>query len=209
MTKPILSICICTLTQRMGMLAVLLRELSRQIDENNASELVEFCIEEDDGSKFTTGAKRNKNYEKAKGEYVLCHDDDDWPAPYYIKELLEAAKKDCDAIAMNGTMTTDGRQMRRWFISKQNPYIASKDKRGNIIYLRFHNHLSPIKREIAIQFKFPDVSMAEDYAFALAVHKSGLIKTEAVIGTPTSEFIKRYDCMAEKPMYEYRYISKK
>lgn len=208
MTQPILSICICTLTKRVGLLAVLLRELTRQIEENNATDLVEFCIEEDNGE-LTTGTKRNKTYEKARGLYVLSHDDDDWPAPYYIKELLEAAKKGCDAIAMNGTMTTDGKQMRRWFISKDNPYIASNDKRGNIIYLRFHNHLSPIKREIATHFKFPDVSMAEDYAFALAVHKSGLIKTEAVIGTPVSEFIRRYDCIAEKPMYEYRYITKK
>lgn len=206
MTQPLISICIATLYKRAGLLARLLRELHNQIEETAASELVELLVEPDDGQ-MTTGAKRNKLYAEAKGKYVCSVDDDDWISRWYILELLRAAVFDHDAIAMNGTMTTNGRNEQKWFISKDLPYTSAFDQRRQTVFLRYHNHISCIRREIALQCPFPDKSMHEDSDFALAIHKSGLIKTEAIIGTSWPTFMNDRNCRAELPMYKYLFSS--
>jgi len=137
-----------------------------------------------DNRTITTGAKRNILYELATGKMVGSHDDDDNPANYYVEEALKAAEQDVDAIAINGHMTTDGLNPVKWFISKDNPYCAARDERGLEIYLRWHNHISFIRRTIAIQFKFPDITHGEDFDWSKRVHDSDLIQTETVISKP-------------------------
>lgn len=188
---PTLSICICSLWSRAGMLASLLRNLEEQA--NAFPGQVELLVEADNGE-MPTGTKRNILYQKAIGKYVASVDDDDEPAPYYIGEILKAAASDPDAIAMNGTMTTDGGQPATWDISRLNPYATTWRTGRKAHYLRYHNHLSPIRREIALRFPFPDQYQREDYEFATALHKARAIKTEIKV---------------QKPMYHYRYISKK
>ena len=191
MSEPVLSICICTLYERAGMLAVLLRNLSEQAEP--FGDQVEILVEADNREK-TTGAKRNILYQAAKGKYVCSVDDDDQVSPWYIEEILKAAERDPDAIAMNGTMTTDGGQPDTWNISLTNPYVTLYKSGGKKHYLRYHNHLSPIRRTAALQFPFPNKSFQEDYEFAKAIHDARAIKTEVKI---------------IPPMYHYKYVSVK
>jgi hypothetical protein len=189
----ILSILICSLNKRAGMLASLLEKLSKQIEACQAWEKVEVLVEMDNGEK-PTGTKRNTLLNSAKGVYVVYADDDDEVFDYYVEEVLKAAEQDCDAMAVCGIMSTNGRDIKKWFIAKDNQYVASRDENGSEIYLRYQNHISPVKREIALQVGFTDKYVGEDYDYANKLHKMGLVKTEAKI---------------EKPIYHYKFVSNK
>jgi len=147
-----------------------------------------------DNCQLTIGAKRNLLLSLANNDVVVMVDDDDDVYPYFVKEILSAIQSDCDAVAINGIFTQDGGEPIKWFISKDNPYCDSVDGDGNKVFLRYQNHISPIKRSIAIQFKFQDIRFREDYNWATEIHNSGLIKTESTI---------------EKPLYHYKYCSEK
>lgn len=148
-----------------------------------------------DDKQITTGHKRNILLSEAEGKYIVFHDDDDTPATFYVEEIFKGCLHRCDAIAMTGIITTDGGDPKRWEISKDHPYATKTLGNGQEIYLRYQNHISPIKREIASQFKFPDKTFGEDYEWATAIHNSGLIKTEYKI--------------ERHPMYIYDYRTKK
>jgi glycosyltransferase involved in cell wall biosynthesis len=173
------------------MLAVLLRKLEEQA--NRFPGEVEILVEADAGES-PTGKKRNILYQKAKGKYVCSVDDDDDVSLTYIEDILAAAAGDPDAIALNGTMSWDGQPHATWDISRNNPYATLSKSGGMKHYVRYHNHLSPIRREIALQFPFPEVSFKEDYEFATAIHNAKAIKTEAKV---------------QRPAYHYKYISQK
>ena len=49
--QPVLSICICSLQSRIGMLGVLRRELEEQIERSNAHGLIEVLINLDNKEK--------------------------------------------------------------------------------------------------------------------------------------------------------------
>lgn len=194
--------------KRYASFARLLRELYQQINDLSASDKVE--VLPDDRLGISTGLKRNALFQKAKGKYVCCVDDDDVVFPYYIKELLLALESEPDAVAMNGFMTWDGRRHEKFFISKDLPYEAVTRFDGTIVYARFHNHLSTIKKEIALTVPFPDAYTGEDYFYALGIHNSGLIKTEVAIGTTFADWMNHSNHKEiDKPMYYYDYKTKK
>lgn len=193
MSEIVLSILIPSTFDREGQLNQLLLSLSIQTVSIGNKGKVEILTEVDD-KETPTGTKRNKLLQRAVGKYVVGIDSDDHVSINYVSEILEAAEQDCDAIGINGAMTTNGGPPIQWFISKDNGYCVSKDEQGKEIYLRWNNHISPIKREIAIQFKFPDIYHGEDYIWSKRIHDSGLIKTETII---------------PHPLYHYDYISYK
>jgi glycosyltransferase involved in cell wall biosynthesis len=131
---------------------------------------------------------------KAQGKYVVFVDDDDSVTGEYIESILLAAEKDCDCIVFNGWMTTDGQNRKDWYISKDLPYCASI-KDGKEVYLRFPNHIVPIKREIALQVPFSNKTREEDYDFAVKLKELGLIKTE----TKIDKFLYHYKFLNIKP----------
>jgi hypothetical protein len=106
-----------------------------------------------------------------------------------VKDILDAANDDNDAIVFKGWVTTNGTNKRYFELSKDFGYITL-----NGVYYRYPNHIVPIKREIASQFLFPDKVHGEDYDWATQIHNSGLIKTETKI---------------DKELYFYLYKSKK
>lgn len=194
MSEPILSILICSLHKRFGMLGALLRSLEYQITDIGANDLVEVLVNADGGEK-STGRKRNELLQQAKGKYVMACDDDDRISERYIIELLQAAKSDADCFSISGYIWTNGQNRRDWHISKEHEYCTKKNEKGEDVYYRFPNHITPIKREIAVQFEYPDLYQFEDFQWASKIKISGLIKTEYRI-----EYV---------PMYIYDFLTVK
>lgn len=189
----LLSILIPSLNERASTLTKLLREIEEQIFVTCSSEIVEIIVEMDN-REITTGAKRNSLLKKASGEYVVFIDDDDWISMSYLRRILIALESKPDVIGFNGWMETNGQNRQLWYISKDFPYETRRGLNGQISYLRFNNHLSPIKREIAQQIGYKDITIGEDYDYAVRLKESGLIKTEVRI---------------EKELYHYHYNDKK
>lgn len=185
-----LSICIASLEKRLPLLHILMRHLESQMAKFPGQ--VEIICRTDDGT-MPTGTKRNLMYREANGKYVCSIDDDDAVPEYYIAEIMQALQQDPDCIGFNGTMSTDGRNHEGWAISKYNPYHTIK-RMGQNFHLRYNNHLTPIRREIAILYPFPDIHHGEDYAFAKSMHDANALGKEVLI---------------LKHMYEYRYQSRK
>jgi hypothetical protein len=188
-----LSLLIPTTYSRKDMLAELLDHLKYQIDKCGALDTVEIIIDED-GGESSVGSKRQGLIESARGEFVVHIDSDDWVSSDYIECILLAIESNPDVIGFEGYMTHDGERRENFKISKDLLYITIKDGYGKNEYLRFNNHLSPIKRDIALKIGFKDMKFAEDYDYALRLKESGLIKTEVYI---------------PKDLYHYRYCSKK
>lgn len=190
----IFSILIPTLYKRAGMLAVMLRNLDNQIMILDAEDKVEVLCLPDNGEK-STGEKRNELVRQAKGKYLAHVDDDDRVSEFYVQEILKAAESDADCFSISGVISTNGANEKVWHISKDMGYGAKFDAQGKEYYERFPNHICPMKRDIAVQIPFPNQTIGEDYSFALALHNSGLIKTE--------HRIDRF------PMYFYDFASTK
>jgi glycosyltransferase involved in cell wall biosynthesis len=179
-----LSILICSLTSRNDKLNLLLAELRRQCVELNAID-VEVLVNADNKEK-TTGKKRQELLESAQGKYIIFIDDDDWIEPCYISELLTACASDADCFGMNGWITTNGINRIDWQLSKDHY------NHGTAFYYRKTNHITGVKRELALKAGFPDKSNAEDKWYSDRV--APLCKTEYKI-LPM--------------MYHYRFIDHK
>lgn len=161
-----LSILICSLHSRHEQLEALLKELLYQRMDNEQIEI----ITEIDNKEISTGAKRNILLQRATGKYIIFIDDDDWIEPCYISELLKACESDADCFAMNGWITTNGGNRINWALSKD--YV----NHGTTFYYRKTNHITGVKRSIALQAGFPDKSNAEDKWYSDRV--APLCKTE-------------------------------
>lgn len=179
-----LAILICSLEERKHLLDKLIESIPTHPDL--------IVIPEVDNREITTGAKRNILLQRAAdagAEYSAFVDDDDIIYPHYVGEIMKAIEEKPDVIGFKGFITFDGRNKTEWRISMKHSYI----KLGNVFY-RFNNHLSPIKTEIALQIKYPDKTIGEDYDYAVRLKQSGLIKSEVYIN---------------KHLYHYDYKRKK
>lgn len=180
----ILSLLICTIPKRKNLLDRLLFELRSQIVKSGKE--VEILIDNKEG---TIGGKRQRLLNKSQGEYVAFIDDDDMVSQDYISSILYSLESKPDVVGFMGWITTNGKNKTNFKISKDCGYKTTA--RG---YERFNNHLSPVKREIALQIGYKDISFAEDYDYALRLTNSGLVKTERFIA---------------KSLYYYQYVTQK
>ncbi len=167
-----LSILICTMSQRESYFKRLMERLTPQLTDD--VEIKAFC---DDGE-MTIGAKRNALMQSAIGDYVAFVDDDDLVSINYITKVLSAVDTLPDCVGMEGIITFDGNNPRKFIHSLK--YKKWFEKRG--IYYRNPNHLNPIKREIALKEPFPEKNMGEDADFSKAVLKH--LKTEIYVPEP-------------------------
>ena len=182
-----LIILIRALSSRRIKLFLLLEHLYSQIENLNAWNNVE-VLYEIDNKQITSGAKANKLLERACGEYVIFIDDDDRVADYYVNELLKATSSNADCFAINGFYSINGGLNIKWRLSKDNKNIDIKENKETIL-LRRTNHITAVKREIALKAKFPDISNREDKEYSDKL----VLNTEYKI---------------EPPMYWYLYSSK-
>lgn len=176
-----LSILIATMPIRSVKLANLRVVLDRQLTP-------EVEVITDSSMNYNIGTKRNKLLSLATGTYIIFQDDDDLISSDYIAKILEACKSDCDCIGISGVISTNGGQERQWHISKD--YQMWFERLG--VYYRTPNHISPVKRELALQAGFPEIAFSEDYEYSMRLLP--LLKTEVKI---------------PGILYYYRYESKK
>ena len=181
-----LSILIPTLEKRRPLYDALIQSLIAQGQFPDV-EIVTDC----DRGERSTGAKRNDLVMRAQGKYVVHIDDDDEVAPDYISEILTAAVADMDCITFDGWMTTNGQRPIDFDIALNNPYIESTRPDGTKYYLRWPNHISVIRREIAIQVPFPDKYQYEDFEWSKELHDRGLLKTSIKINKKLYHYVFR------------------
>ena len=176
-----LSILICTIPRREAMFSRLFNNLTKQAIGYDVEIL-------HDATSGSIGIKRQRLLNAATGDYVCFIDDDDEVSPLYIQSIIPHLGK-VDAIGFEGEITTNGKSPKRFSISMRHNY---EEKAG--VYYRYNNHLSPVRREIALEIGYADMMHGEDYDYAKRLHESGLIKTEHYIYVP---------------MYYYKYVSRK
>lgn len=145
-----------------------------------------------DKSNKSIGEKRNSLLERSLGEYVCFIDSDDWVSDKYVKLIMKAIEEKPDCVSLKGVFTTDGENPELFEHSLK--YSSWRTTNNPVKYERYPNHLNTIKREIAIQFKFPEKNFGEDHAWSTNVYKSGLLKTEAYV---------------DEILYHYKFNSKK
>lgn len=181
-----LSILIRSLFIRDAEVKNLLSNLYTQIVKGNYYFDVEVLVNRDN-KEITSGAKANLLLNQAQGKYIVFIDDDDDVSDDYIQLILEAIESDADCIGTKGTYSINGGGQTEWELSKDyhdhDSYIN-----GKLFFFRRTNHISPVKRELALQAMFPDKSNAEDKAYSEKLHK--LLKTEVKI---------------DKQIYHYKY----
>lgn len=173
-----LSILIATMPIRRDKLVNLRQVLDRQITP-------EVEIITDSSMNYNIGTKRNKLLALAQGKYVVFQDDDDLISSDYVAKILEACKADRDCIGISGVITTNGKQQMNWHISRD--YQGWFER--NNVYYRTPNHISPVKRELALLAGFPEVAFAEDYEYSMRLLP--LLKSEIKI--PGILYYYRYE----------------
>lgn len=184
-----LSILICTIEERKTRFNVLMARIENLLHNSQLLDQVE-VISECDNREMSIGAKRNILLLKASGDYLCFIDDDDTIDEEYFIKILKALDSNPDCVQMIGVMNTDGWKMERFEHSiAHNRYY----EQGGIYY-RYPNHLNPIRREIAIQFKFPESNFGEDTDWATQIKDSALLQREEPI---------------DKVIYHYRFSSRK
>ena len=166
-----LSILIATLPQRLGQLDKLMAEVNKQ--SNPFIDQIEILI--DPRVDINIGQKRNSLLQKAKGNYIVFIDDDDHIFPNYIWSIIQACSIGSHCIGISGIITTNGKNERQWHISKD--YITWHQVGG--IYYRTPNHISPVKRELALKAGFPEIVFGEDAEYSKRLLP--LLKTETII----------------------------
>jgi glycosyltransferase involved in cell wall biosynthesis len=200
--KPVLSVLIATMPKRSWDMNTLLVSLSSQFASidlpviNKEPSLfdngtpfnppVEIII--DDSMDYNIGVKRNKLLARAKGDYIVFCDDDDEIYPDYLAKICRATLTKPDCIGISGVISFNGKNRRQWHISKE---YGSWYERGNTYY-RTPNHISPVRRELALQAGFPEISFGEDAEYSRRLLP--LLKTEVII---------------PGILYHYKYISNK
>lgn len=181
----LLSVLICTIPSRKEMFDCLLSEVQKQIFTSKYKGMIE--IWHDDSVGITTGKKRNILLERATGKFVVFIDDDDLVSDDYIEKIVSCIDEnpEIDCVGISGIITFNGKDEKKWHISKDyGKWFETLNE-----YYRTPNHITPIKREIAMKVMFPEINHGEDFVYSMGVLP--LLKNE---------------CKIETPLYHYRFI---
>lgn len=160
-----LSVLILTLPTRIDSYANLIRNINKQIIDNNLInhiQILSLC----DTKEISVGEKRNILLKKSIGRYVCFIDDDDIISDDYIIKLFQATHQNTDVITFCGDYIENG-------IEK--PFSISLMHNGNYnhpnVFYRLPNHLCPVRREIALQCHFTHKNFGEDSDYADMINK--------------------------------------
>jgi glycosyltransferase involved in cell wall biosynthesis len=177
---PRLSILICARYDRNESLVVLLRNLNEQ-----KTDAVEILVDYGDpcglpGDKLTIGDKRNRLLSDANGEWVCFIDDDDVPAPMYVREILKAADKNPDCIGFKVDRFLNGNHFGVAIHSRRFRFFSRRTFGRNEEAVSWPpNHLNPIRTSLARQTGFKSLNRGEDRDYAERLWP--LLRTEVFI----------------------------
>ena len=137
-----------------------------------------------DNKKMMLGHKRNVMVQMAQGEYVVFIDDDDIITDDYISSIIKSMVFNTDVISFLVSVTLNGSDPK---ICKYS-ILFDEDHNTETQYHRLPNHICAIRRNLALQVKYPSIPYGEDSGFSKAIHP--LLKSEYII---------------EKVLYHYVY----
>jgi glycosyltransferase involved in cell wall biosynthesis len=177
-----LEILIPTMPSRAAMLAGLLEVLRPQIKRG-------VRITTDDGA-GSIGIKRQRMIDASKAEYVAFVDDDDMVAPDYVARILPCLKSKPDVVGITMHVTMDGEPWKPSPIFRHS--LRFRENHHWQGHGRTPHHLCPLRRDMALKSRFPDMMWGEDYNYALGLLPH--LQTEQWSG--------------EEPIYFYNYVSK-
>lgn len=191
-STPLLSILVCTIPSRAGYLARLLSGLAPQIAPG-----AELLIASDAGE-VSIGAKRQRLLEQARGEFVVFIDDDDTVADNYVARLLGAirAHPDVDCVTFRSQRYCDGAYEAECIYSLANRTNDGCEERDGVrTYIRFPYHVTPVRRELALQVGFEELDHREDTDFAERLRPR--LRSEVHLDDPLYTYWWRSDRSAE------------
>ena len=173
-----LSLLIPTLECRGEQLSRLVEGLERQGHKAGRSSEVEILTLRDAGE-LSIGSKRNMLLDRAKGEFVVFVDDDDEVSQHYIELVCGALERqpEVDCLGIRGVITFRGSHPHNFVHSVRYSDIFSRDH----TYYRPPNHLNPIRRAIALRYRFPNVSYSEDFYWALRMRDDRALQQEEFV----------------------------
>lgn len=195
MDGPPLSILICTLEERAPQLRTLTVTLKRQA---SGVEILPLC----DNRQMSIGAKRQRLLEMSQGQYVCFVDDDDAVAPNYLPRILQALRERPEAThcSLKGQLMVPGKNPKLFEHSTR--YKEWAEVEG--VYVRTPNHLNVIRRDLALQAGFPDISHGEDHDFSRRLQVQGTLTCEAYI--PDILYVYQYQPKAKGPVKHGRTV---
>lgn len=160
-----LSILIPTLPARIDCYYNLIKELNKQIIQNNLInrvQILSLCDTKD----ISVGEKRNILLNQSNGRYVCFIDDDDEISPDYLIKIISALESNADVITFCGDYVEN---------NLRTAFSISMVHRGNYnhpnIFYRLPNHLCPVKRQIALSCLFTDKNFGEDSDYAEKINQ--------------------------------------
>ncbi len=174
----LLSILTPTLIERRVCFQLLQDKLQRQIREGAFSDHIEhLCFE--DNRERSIGYKRNVLMDQAKGKFIVFVDDDDDVSDNYVSLICEVISNnpEIDCIGFRGTITFKGRHPHEFVQSLQYHRFSRK----NGVYYRSLMHINPIRRDIAVQYRFEDISYSEDIDWIMGMIRDKTLSRECFI----------------------------
>jgi len=174
----LLSILIPTLVERRTQFQALKNRLQRQATDHGLATCVEILAEEDNREQ-SIGMKRNLLLQRATGRFVVFVDDDDEVHDSYVPLICHAIEShpDLDCIGIQGTILFRGKHQRPFVHSLQ--YSDYATIAG--VYCRPPYHLNPIRRDIAVRYRFADTSYSEDIDWSIRMRNDRALTREHVI----------------------------
>lgn len=173
--EVMLSVLICTIDERYKEFLGLWNNLLLQTAELGSflDERVEILSLSDDRIN-SIGAKRNYLLEQSQGKYVCFIDDDDFIADLYLIKLLDVIYFDMPDVVGFKILCENYPTVGQSKIAEVGlPKETWRETREKIYRPPYHK--TPIKRELALQAKFPEISFGEDAEYSRRL--KGLVKT--------------------------------
>jgi len=169
----LLSILIPTLESRQALYDRLRGDLEAQMGDAGLTTEVEILTERDDGA-ASVGDKRNRLMDRARGQFIVFVD---------VEAIRNNPAADC--ICFTGQITFRGRHPRRLLHSTG--YTDWLEQGGD--YLRPPCHIMPIRRNIAVRYRFMPVDYSEDMDWAIRMSHDRALRSEVII----DEVLYHYD----------------
>ncbi len=176
--SPLFSILIPTLGERRAQFLRIYETLRAQIETaqmENDVEILALC----DNREQSLGAKRNLLLQRARGEFVAFVDDDDAVAEDYVMLICEALARhpEIDCLGFTGLVYFRGAHPHRFVHSLRYDHYFSKGG----VYYRPPYILNPIRRALARQITFANISFNEDQDWAMRLTRAKLMRTEFML----------------------------